>query len=88
MTNNHHWNALNEDRLYRNQRMEEAERERLAKDARDGRPNQRFYRSVLAGMGSRMVAWGVELQLRYGNIHVGDASDLRRVRLSLQERAR
>ena len=88
MLNNHRWSNYREDQHYRNQRMEEAERERLAKDFRDGQANQRFYRRLLAGVGSRMVAWGIELQLRYGNVHVGDARDLRRVRLSLQERAR
>jgi hypothetical protein len=83
---NNGWTDFRENEHYRDQRMREAENERLAKALHEGE-DRRFYRTLLAGVGSRMVAWGVELQLRYGNIHVGDSRDLRRVRLSLQERA-
>jgi len=79
--------AYDLDKAYRQQQMQNAENERAAKTSR-ATENRPVHRTILAGVGSQMVAWGMELQLRYGNTHVGDAGDIRRVRLSLLNRAR
>jgi hypothetical protein len=77
--------AFDLDQAYRQQQMQNAENERAAKAAQ--KENRDFSRAILAHAGSQMVAWGVELQLRYGHIQLGNTGDVRRVRLSLLKRA-
>jgi len=46
--------------------LREVERDRLARLALAGRKRGRPLCRMLAGLGRRMVAWGVRLQERYG----------------------
>ncbi len=61
------WFARQMASVHYNDLLREAEQERLARRALEGRPkNQHEWRKALSWLGFRLSAWGNQLQERYG----------------------
>jgi hypothetical protein len=63
------WNLIKMHQANLDEQRRRAKRERLVKEALAGRRGSvRIYAPVLARLGAGLVAWGTDLQTRYGTL--------------------